>query len=736
MMEAKHNKKDAFEMPALGLKLTDIYYVLFRQKWIILGCLAVGLLAGIVVFLAQKTLYWSEAKLLVRYVTSTRSVEAVGSQTKSPDYGGENVINSELEILTSHDLCEEVARRVGPEKLLGKGRGSNVVAAAEVVYKGIELNNPHRSNIIRVRFSHGDPAICQIVLGELIEEYFKRHKKIHHTGRNYEGILSVEAQDILNRIRENEEELQKLHRRAGVVSVTESKINLASELARLRQKYFDAEADIADLRAVLGTTPRPRAETNAVEASLPPSKVTEHRVLSGRLEAMRQREFELSSTYTDENPQVVNIRQQIIEQEKKKEALEKEFPKLAELPVIPYTPSSPISPENRPDPRRLSALESKLTIISNQMEVVRKELAVIDGLETSIADIERKLKANNQNYQHVAAGLQAAQFDDKMAEAKMSNIQPVQTPSPAAPNVSQRLKLVVGTFFAFLMAGLGLAFFIEIFVDHTIRKPGEFEAKLKMPLFLSIPRLGLNGHAKMLPFPAPAEKYEAPAEPAGIGVPAVIDLKQTWDADHPLRRYIDGVRDATLTHFGGDPHKPKLVGVTSCGGKAGVTSIAAGLAGALSETGDGNVLLLNLNYEAEAAHPFYRGELACGLADALELDKRANGKVLQNLYVATAGNPDDPATQSLPKQLARIVPKLRVCDYDYIVFDLPPTTPTTMTARLAGMMDLVILVVESEKDTQESVKQASRLLARSKAPVSAVLNKVRDPVPKWLQQGV
>jgi hypothetical protein len=51
------------------------------------------------------------------------------------------------------------------------------------------------------------------------------------------------------------------------------------------------------------------------------------------------------------------------------------------------------------------------------------------------------------------------------------------------------------------------------------------------------------------------------------------------------------------------------------------------------------------------------------------------------------------------------------------------------------MMDLVILVVESEKDTHETVKQAGKLLARSKAPVSAVLNKVRNPVPKWLQKG-
>ena len=81
------------------------------------------------------------------------------------------------------------------------------------------------------------------------------------------------------------------------------------------------------------------------------------------------------------------------------------------------------------------------------------------------------------------------------------------------------------------------------------------------------------------------------------------------------------------------------------------------------------------------------------------------------------------------------MPKLRVSDYDYIVFDLPPTTPTTMTARLAGLMDLVILVVESEKDTQEAVKEAGKLLSRSKAHVSAVLNKVRNPTPRWLHKG-
>jgi Mrp family chromosome partitioning ATPase len=470
--------------------------------------------------------------------------------------------------------------------------------------------------------------------------------------------------------------------------------------------------------------PGPEKEKSATDVGTTQETLAEYKDVSSRLAALRNKEFELLGTMTDENPLVIRVRSQIGEYEKRKKALEADHPKLAMFNVPQR--SSPLTPDPRSDPLRAAALESKIRVLTNQLALVRNDISLLDNLETSILDVQRKLQLDQQNYLHIAAGIESARIDDALGSGKISNIQPVQNPSPPALNVSQRLKLVAGTFFGLLIAGLAIAFLIEFFVDHTVRRPLEFESKLQMPLFLSIPKFGLNGHAKLLPLPS----YSAhPAtEPDAGG-----DLKHTWAADHPLRPYIDGLRDRTLIHFEGDSHKPKLVAITSCSPDAGVTSLAAGLAGALSETGDGNVLLMNLNFDAQSVHPFYRGELACGLADALEIDKRRNSPVLQNLYVATAGGSGDTEPQNLSKQLARVVPKLRVSDYDYIIFDLPPTTPTTMSARLAGMMDLVILVVQSEKDTQETVKQAAKLLARSKARVSAVLNKVRNPVPNWLR---
>src|SRR5690348_3293147 len=103
----------------VGLNLGDIYYALFRHKWKILAISALGVVAALALPLVMPLPYQSEAKLFIRYVLETKSPGQVGAndaRIKSPDERGENVINTELEILTSLDLAQEVATNIGPEK--------------------------------------------------------------------------------------------------------------------------------------------------------------------------------------------------------------------------------------------------------------------------------------------------------------------------------------------------------------------------------------------------------------------------------------------------------------------------------------------------------------------------------------------------------------------------------------------------------------------------------------------
>ena len=86
--------------------------MLFRHKWKIIICATIGICAAAAVFFLFPTVYESQAKLLVRYVVDTSAIDQVDSRSTTGP-ASENLINSEVEILTSSDLAMQVASAVG-----------------------------------------------------------------------------------------------------------------------------------------------------------------------------------------------------------------------------------------------------------------------------------------------------------------------------------------------------------------------------------------------------------------------------------------------------------------------------------------------------------------------------------------------------------------------------------------------------------------------------------------------
>ena len=60
----------------------------------------------------------------IRYIEDARLPNRPGNnQIKSPDSRGDNIINSEVEILTSLDIAREVVAAIGAEKILAEVGG-------------------------------------------------------------------------------------------------------------------------------------------------------------------------------------------------------------------------------------------------------------------------------------------------------------------------------------------------------------------------------------------------------------------------------------------------------------------------------------------------------------------------------------------------------------------------------------------------------------------------------------
>jgi len=167
-----------------GMTVGDIYYVLFRHKWKIIFLSLAGILAAAAFYRFNPPPYQSQAELLIQYVPQAGDLSLIGSDQKVVVPGGDDVINAEIQILTSLDLAEEAATNIGPASILAEaGGGSNSIAAAGLIRDNLEVETAgNRSSVIVVTFKHPDPQIVQPVLQEVINDYFQKHKEIHSAG--------------------------------------------------------------------------------------------------------------------------------------------------------------------------------------------------------------------------------------------------------------------------------------------------------------------------------------------------------------------------------------------------------------------------------------------------------------------------------------------------------------------------------------------------------------------------
>jgi uncharacterized protein involved in exopolysaccharide biosynthesis/Mrp family chromosome partitioning ATPase len=723
------------------LTLGDIYYVLFRHKWKILLCSIIGFAAAAGVYVLNPPPYISEAKLFIRYVLTESSAPGPGDNTekKTPDQRGETIMDSEMEILTSLDLSKQVAEAVGPQRILAKqGGGNDLNQAALLINHGLQVEAPPRSSVIHIVFQHPDFEVVQPVLKELIERYLKMHMDIHRAVGMVGEFLVQETDQLRARLAQTEEELRKARAKAGVVSIEEAKATFTSQLAKLQDEMYSAESELAERSSVLKELTKGSASpaTDAPQQPVPVAKVNEYRSVASRLELLRRREQEMLAQFTPENSRVKDVQAQMADNEKAKKKLEEDFPSLLRTNPIPST-SGPTGFDVATESAKLNAIQAKIKVIGDQMAGIRSQAAALDQVEGSIQELKRKKEIEEANYRYYQQKLEQARINEALGSGKVSNISAIQNPTPPFIDRKKTLKLVAGMAVGGIALGLAWAFATELYLDRSIRRPLDVERHLGVPLFLSVPVIGKSGKLRRTKNVTKQLELEAGRVDGALvpvkGNSAEPDL---GSAAHSLvlNTFHETLRDRLISYFESVnlTHKPKLVAVTGLGRGSGVTTTAAGLARSLSETGEGNVLLVDMTAGQGSAQQFYRGKDVVGLEEILST--RDEAKVEDKLYVVAEEPSREKLSRILPQRFTKLVPKLKASNFDYIIFDMPAVSQISITPRLAGFMDMVLLVVESEKTDRDLVQRATNLLAQSNAHVGAVLNKTKNYVPSALHQ--
>ena len=742
-----------------GISVGDIYFVIFRQKWKILTLSLAGILGAVVLlFVIKPPQYQSEALISIRYVVEGRSLNPPGdeSNTTPLDQQRNSIINNEINALNSLDLAKQVVQVMTPEKILpstGANGGSNsnqADRAAFMVRNGLSVESLPESSVIRLTYQNPDPALVQPILGEIIDAYLIRHVQLHQESGVPSEFLTNEVARLRTQLTQTDDDLRKLKNANGVVSADETQKAYADQISQIRLDIFSAQVELAEHQAILGAlggfSGAETGTTNVPSVGAAPfDQLEKYKNVSALLMSLEQKEQNYLTVqgFTTENVLVEQIQQQIEQNEMVKKGLEEKYPTLASLNIPLPSPASTQSGEApvdlRTESEQVAALKVKIQTLNSQFSQVWAEATNFDKIRSSISELEQKREVVTTNLKYFMNNLEESRIDEALGEDRAANISIYQTPSPPVKGWSKQFKKKVAIVaVGGILAGLALAFFIEFFWDRSIKRPADVETKLRLPLFVSIPDITKNGHRPLAINKTLLLKEGKGGDRQTAGrdsLPPEAGLDSA-NRRHPLRRFYEGLRDRLLVYFEVKnlPHKPKLVGVTSCGRGAGVSSIATGVAASLSELGEGNVLLVDMNIEGGAAQHFHKGKPDCGLDSALQAETKEKALVRENLYVATESMRSDELPQVLPKRFAGLISKIRSSDYDYIIFDMPPVAETTTTFRAARLMDMMLLVVEAEKTNQDVVRRVIALLAESKANVSVVLNKTQTYVPARLHQ--
>ena len=748
--------------PKGGFGMQDALFVLFKHKWKILSLATLGFAAAVSVFVSMIPIYQSEAKLLVRYVLERGSVDPYEAQTSPGGRPGNDIINTEIEILSSVDLAMVVAEKIGVERLVPEAADKATLSdAAHKILAELKVVIGPSNNVLYVFYGNPDPELSKAVLRELIDRYFEKHLEIHRSAAGFE-VVAKQTEDVRERLKQTEQQLNKLRSDSGILSLADATGALSSQRARTQDDLIKAKADLAEAQANLDTLGKSSDDTGDVssaghpgkvassngakasplaENSPPPPAITEYRAVMELLAFLQKRELELRIKFKSGNRLLALNQQQLDTYDGKRRALIAKYPDLAAAAVVldkdPQNPGWNLINEKA----RLAALKAKIEVFDMHLKEIGELFGQQYAIGAEIETLDRRKQMEDTEYRSLEVNLKNAKIDQTLDPSRMPNITVIQQPvEPIKTYDSKTKKAICALAVGGMTLGIGLAFLIELVFNHKVNRPIEIQTRLQLPLLLSIPYIRKKGRGGLLLAHDPAQLRLGMSDmpPRPRSGPAEEECETAMrKTNHFILPYAETIRDRIIFNFeiNNLTHKPKLVAVTGLSAAAGTSTIAAGLAKTFAEISGMKVLLVDLSSPNPEDHPLFgeipRHSLNGAMRLAQHVQFRENP---QNLYYAsaTARRDNSGLTTFSPVHLHELMPHLLASDYDYIIFDMPPVDPTSRTLTMAGMMDKVLLVLDAENTSRDGLLWGYAELIKGKADVSCVFNKTRTHVPGWL----
>lgn len=490
----------------------ELVHILTRGKWTVL--IVFVLVTGVVAYgaLRARPLYKAESSLMVRigreyvYRPETGRSETGGRMPSLSE-----MVNSEVEILSSRDLAEQVVRELGVERLfpqlleLEPDRDIAAERAVALFRKAASIRPVLESSVIKVGFEHEVPELAAEAVNRLLERFKDKHIEVF----SEERAVRLAEQLVIrtDQLATAELAVGDFKRLNGVFDLEQQRVLLLGRRERFDQSLQAAEAELAELRlrAVPGPTDPPdlpdlpphlRPEMKdellrqlyelelALRGFEPPVSDRLVEQASMRLLELEVEESHLLRDYTPTNRKVLSVQAEIqrvrrfleqaetragvfdqarqAERSARTQEMQEEIKRLTEEIELLVREEERL---DRLEARQsIQALEIKRNDLLGRLAALDLEVRALDQQEQPLRRLERELEAAESAAETYRERLEDARITEELDREKQISVRVIEKAArPVSPTgLPRNLVLAIGALVG-LVAGVGVAVLLDLF---------------------------------------------------------------------------------------------------------------------------------------------------------------------------------------------------------------------------------------------------------------------------------
>jgi uncharacterized protein involved in exopolysaccharide biosynthesis len=486
--------------------LREIVEIAHRRRKTFGSCFALIFLSAVVATILTPKRYESELKILVhrdRIDPIVTAQQTAAVQQNLPSLTEED-INSEVSILKSEDLLEEVVRKCGlqyrtraslldrliaryfPEKK--EDENTAVRIAAGRLASRLRIEPIKKSYVISVSYSDSDPLFAAKVLNTLGDLYLQKHASVYRPNDAFQ-FFNKETQEAKQQMDAAEQRLADFNRAEGLVTERPEKVSDTSYLAQFELGMHQTQASIPELEE--------QVETLETLLSRSPQRITtqEHTAdngallqqLKSSLVNLETQRTDLTTKYAPGDRMVKEVETQIAQVKAAITAQEK-APLREETtdqnPTYEYLRQELVKTRAQLSAARALAASSEKVDRTYRQALIKQDQA---QLQQQI--LVKDAKAAEDNYLLYLNKREEARISNAFDKSRILNVSIAQKATvPYIPSNPTALLLVLGWLFA-CIASTGVVL-VQEKLDAPLRTPEQIGRYLDAPVIAYLPKHG------------------------------------------------------------------------------------------------------------------------------------------------------------------------------------------------------------------------------------------------------